>query len=66
MKETLDEKYVRRRRAIEAMMNGATPIKCKCGVTHFEMPEEMRGIIKKCGNCGRHFDMLGPRVDKDV
>ncbi len=66
MKETLDEKYVRRRRAIEAMMNGAIPIKCKCGVTHFEMPEEMRGIIKKCGSCSRHFDMLGPRVDKDV
>lgn len=66
MKETISEKYLRARRVADAINSGAVPIKCKCGVTHFEKPEEMRGIIKRCGNCGRHFDMLGPREDKDV
>lgn len=66
MKETISEKYHRAKRVAEAINRGAVLIKCKCGVTHFEMPEEMHGIVKRCGNCGRYFDMLGPRVDKDV
>lgn len=66
-KEEPDEKYARIRRCIEAMMNGATPIKCSCGVTHFQMREELRNHkAMKCHNCEAWFDLLGPLEESDV
>lgn len=60
------EDYLRAKRVADAINAGAIPIKCSCGVTHFEIPDKMRGIVKQCGNCGKYFDLLGPRRDKDV